>query len=316
MRFFILTIVLLLLGLIGCAPSEDQIYIAGTAESWNRPFVWNDGVRTELVEEEGDFHASADAVVVHDGDLIVAGGYKNQAVLWRNGEMEVLCDPGDAEDMVSTGGALVVAGICDGMPGIWRDGEWTEYSCPGDYCFLSDLFVDGDAIYLVGEAYTDHEPMLESSPYYWDDGAPVEITDGLGEDVHEVTANAIAVEGGDVHVVGSLSGFDASQAAMWVNGEYQALDGTRARAIHVAGSDLYIGGRDDEGACYWKNGNKHALEIPFGGGVDDITTSRGTVIAVGEYGNYTDEWGVYWVGGKLYDLFEEGVLDVDAVFVE
>ncbi len=309
-------VIIVLLGLVGCAPSDDQIYIAGTAGSWNRPFVWHDGVRTELVDEEGDFHASADAVVVHGGDVVVAGDYKNQAVLWRNGEMEVLCDSGEADDAVTTDGALIIAGTCDGMPGVWRDGDWTEYSCPGDYCFVHDLGVDGDAIYLAGEAYTDNEPMLEYSPYYWDDGTPVEITDGLGDEIHEVTANAIAVKGGDIHVVGSYSGFEDAEAAVWVNGEHQVLDGTRARAIHVAGSALYIGGRDDEGACYWKNGNKHRLELPFGGGVDDITTSGGTVVAVGEYGNYTDEWGVYWVGGKYHELFKEGVLDVDSVFVD
>jgi hypothetical protein len=94
---------------------------------------------------------------------------------------------------------------------------------------------------------------------YWKNG----IVQNLADSTHKGYANAIAVSGNDVYVVGYLSNSAHPDAVLWKNGVLVPLtDGTRyslAYAVAISGNDVYVAGVEYNAqnvvvAKYWKNG--------------------------------------------------------------
>lgn len=182
---------------------------------------------------------------------------------------------------------------------------------------------DGDGqgmnsnIYLVGSSMINDV----SVPVYWE-----------GETIHELSridsscagyANAIVVEGGDIHIAGTTfecggAGSSAKPvAAYWKNGvrtdlerpASHAQDASEAQQLILANGDVYIAGyvTGDHGplAVYWHNGRLVSLnELPYGG-----TRARASNIYVDGSDVYVSgavlfdsPFPVYWKNGEVFPL--------------
>ncbi|HZX59341.1 MAG TPA: hypothetical protein VFE54_11470 [Mucilaginibacter sp.] len=117
---------------------------------------------------------------------------------------------------------------------------------------------------------------------YWKNGTLVR----LGDSTVNTMANAIAVNGNDIYVAGSITNSEQiTTAVIWKNGVATKLtDGTSnadARAITISGGNVYVAGyMNNLGAVYWKNG-----------AVNDIQSSSvANAIAVNSGNIYVAGW--------------------------
>lgn len=312
---------MVLAGAVGCGPTEDAVYVAGTSGSWNRPWVFHDGDFEELVTEEGDFHASAADLLVDEGEVVVAGTYRGQAVLWTDGELEVLCDPGAAVALQRGEQGLYVGGECGGQPGFWLDGTWSALTNPGDYAVIADMDVDGGEVYLVGSVCAGGG-MPDCSPHYWAGEEVLPINDGSGGEADELLVEAVVAVDGDVRVYGAISGME-TQGARWVDGVHEPLSCETVRAATAAGGATYLAARCADGPCWLKDDKVHTLEAPLDGQALDIAVSGGQVVVAGEYGSWDEDYAAFWIGGALHEVLDDqgeqlngSVLDVTAVWVD
>jgi tetratricopeptide (TPR) repeat protein len=130
---------------------------------------------------------------------------------------------------------------------------------------------------------------------YWKNGVQTDLTRNT-----DAGALAIAVSGGDVHVVG----WEENNACYWKNGVKTVLPGGRtggniyaqANAVTVSGGDVYVAGWvNKQGnaslACYWKNG----VMIPLTDGkthadITDIAVSGNDVYVSGSESGAAYYW--------------------------
>jgi len=115
-------------------------------------------------------------------------------------------------------------------------------------------------------------------------------------------ANAIAVSGSNVHIVGR----DGHEAIHWLNGYRIVLpktsDSAAAYAIAVSGSNVYIAGYDGSNAVYWLNGNRIVLPKKSNFAVANAIAVSGSNIYVAGYeddpNGYKAYTAVYWLNGN------------------
>lgn len=231
-----------------------DVYVAGNRA--NIATYWKNGTPISLGCNLS--YAQANAVLVSDGDVYVAGYeavYNNVATYWKNGKAVHLTDGANsssyANSIYVSGNDVYVAGLeGDGRCVYWKNG--TEVVLPGclGYPGATSIFVSGDDVYVAGnDSYTAK---------YWKNGVLVNLT---SRDSCTATTTAISVSGNDVYVAGSEhSNFDAQmRATYWKNGKTVYLNEpseyAMANAICVSGSDVYVAGMVDYySPVYWING--------------------------------------------------------------
>jgi hypothetical protein len=119
------------------------------------------------------------------------------------------------------------------------------------FTYLVDVLVSGFKYdFTNGSSY--------STALYWDNGAPVLLTDGL----ENAGATCIGASGNDIYAGGFEYGGLYRIAKIWKNGVATALNSqlqnAQVNALFVSGKDIYAAGFINTGAkdmaAYWKNG--------------------------------------------------------------
>ena len=95
-------------------------------------------------------------------------------------------------------------------------------------------------IYTVGYVVMPTTRTINMIATYWKNGVPTELSDTT----FASDANAIAIGGKDVYIVGDRSDGNGNHAVMcWKNGNPTVLqNGSGATAIAVNGADVYVAG--------------------------------------------------------------------------
>lgn len=193
-------------------------------------------------------------------NIYIAGSVSNGTVAvatyWKNGVATYLTDGTKgaiAYAIAVSGNDVYVGGIEQDAPSgnviikYWKNGISTTLSM-GLLAEFGSMTVVGKDVYVCGNEIDNTKHVAK----YWKNGVETKLTNGTN-DAH---ANAIAVSGNDVYVVGSDG---VSGARLWKNGTAINLPGLgRPYSIAVAGNDVYVGGIQLIGnkkvAMYSKNG--------------------------------------------------------------
>jgi hypothetical protein len=221
----------------------------------------------------------------------------------------------------------------------WVDGVKKELSLEGyspeegDFPEVGSVVIAGGKVYVLGQTG------------YWVDGVRKELLvsnaivaackkadgDYVTKDNIIISASSIAVDGGDVHVLGwygSNIGGHLSLTGYWVNGVHVNLRNApwpnvsmafSNKKLHIAGT---IGGVDggQTKAFYWFNGVKKDLPdkidkeryittsfYPYGvfpcSKANSIRIAQGKIYIAGNYGaDYVETIACYWINGVKTDL--------------
>ncbi|HLY70003.1 MAG TPA: hypothetical protein VKR53_09750, partial [Puia sp.] len=149
---------------------------------------------------------------------------------------------------------------------IWNAGT-TEYL---GHAIANCVFVDGNDVYIGGAVRINDTDRVIAT--YWKNGVPVTLPSSTSN----TYITGLHVSGSDVYAAGSggLGGGEgwewndsALYALFWKNGQSFKLDsvitpitsvgfasGCYANGLFVSGTDVYVAGNSNTGACYWKNG--------------------------------------------------------------
>jgi len=149
---------------------------------------------------------------------------------------------------------------------LWHGGSVDYLS----HAFVYTVFVQGNDVYIGGAVRVDGTNHVIAT--YWKNGVPVTLQSSTSN----TYITGMYVSGTDVYAVGSGGlgggiGFEWNDSALyalyWKNGQSTKLDsvitplnsvgfprGCYANGLFVSGSDVYVGGGTNTGACYWKNG--------------------------------------------------------------
>jgi hypothetical protein len=190
----------------------------------------------------------------------------------------------------------IAGSSANNIPCYWKNGVGTPLSSSAVAVNVTDMAVSGTDVYVVGGEY-DGEMWF---PVYWKNGTKVALNGGS-----DGWAEAIAVDGTDVHIVANCYTKDTSntyQVVYWKNGTKTVLDTGESRAwdVGVSGNTVYISGYVNNVPCYWKNGQHIGLSGPSD--ADSTYTSK-LAIANGHfyiegfswYGS--DKKFFYWIDG-------------------
>ena len=157
-------------------------------------------------------------------------------------------------------------------PIVWKDGTAYRLTAGGnDDASAESIFVSGNTQYVAGS--------VNDSARLWTNSASQTLNSAVSY------ARSVTVANSNVYVAGERN----FGAALWTNGTPQSLGGREANSVYVSGSDVYVGGTNNQdGAVIWKNGTVlHTL--PGGYTVLSLYVSGNDVWACGFDGDW--EWG-------------------------
>ena len=291
---------------------------------------WKNGVGFEL--PQGTY---AHSIAIVNGDIYIAGGYKNSAKYWKNGQPVNLADGGaylaEAHDIKIYNGDVYVSGMIEdkrhnttsaaGMtrrPVYWKNGQVVDV---GSYTSQGILRGEEKATHICfddGSIYLYLSNINSRAVVYWRDGQRIACNTAPSRDI----GVCMDVKNGDVHIAGiSITANVGQCVAYWKNTYYTAItDYTHYTSsfgntynvtdIEAYNNDVYIAGSDDAGnATYWKNGKAVVLE---GGSIAGaIKIADGNVFAAGG-GRKTLN---YWQNGKVSKFNATGDVTVTAMAV-
>ncbi len=262
-----------------------DVYVGGSfvdGDSGPRACIWVNGSRQAL--GHSDSNSDVYGVCVAGGRVYAAGSAGERAVLWIDGQAAFV----DAGPDRSYGNSVFVSGhdvymagmaIAGGnpCPTLWKNGEIFYQKCDGGDDYKS-LYVSAGRVYVAG-SHIDGTAVCQSMNT---DGS--EQRNELAGDLN--TARALFVSGGRMFVAGdSYNAASMRTCAMLVaGGQGQVLEmscgsaNSRADALFVDGSDVYVGGGEADYAMIWKNGQPEVLST----GMDDMPRGRVSGIFVVE----------------------------------
>jgi hypothetical protein len=250
----------------GIAIDGSDVYVGGTVVNgagsgpYNLPAYWKDGVAQPLAD--ADSGGSAGQPVIAGGDVYLPGcigtGSMTGAVYWKNGQRVDLDSGarGTAWGMAVSGSDVYVIGMLYGAVNadtnlVWKNGQRLSSTYVIGAMPYSQIFVSGGYVYLLG--YYGYQINF---------GVLNPLSGGTG------VANSMYLDGSTKYLAGMWSSAAGVRAVYWKNEEMDTLSiypGTTfstANNIMVAGSDVYIAGRDEANAnlaVYWKNGVEETL---------------------------------------------------------
>jgi hypothetical protein len=301
-------------------PVEHDVYVAGRQWSDGRELatLWVNGVARPL----GDgVTASLAAGVALDGDdVLVAGSVDTAsggaAVLWRNGIGRALpgLEPAMANDVAASGGDVYVVGYQGYEATLWKNGvaEVLPHQALSASRALS-VAVSGTDVYVAGWSLEtiQIDPLAEFTTQVarlWKNGVGTTLSDGLSP----ALAFAVAVDGGDVYVVGLVNTGGRGVATLWKNGVAQPLStggaAALATAVAVSGGVVHAAGGVGTGfadaVAVWRDGALSTLtDGSTQGFAEAVAVAGSDVYVVGYLGGAATSW-KNGVATRLPDLGE------------
>ena len=246
---------------------------------------------------------------------------KNICKLWKNGELifESSFSVQPYKIFVTDNNDVYFVGNAS----VWKNGIERKIEHKQKYCFIKNLFVVNDNVYVVGHDYFNAMIDINGEMSYLEkDTASSFMSD----------ARAVFVVENDVYVAGSTRKKGGNDiAVLWKNFEPQHLtDGKyfgNAEDVVVVGTNVYVAGYEENKkgnkvAMLWKNGVVQKLE-----GGENIMAQK--IYAVGNDIYVLGKEKVFsakfpkgricpriWKNGKKFELYRKDCLDVFVVAKE
>lgn len=291
--------------------------------------LWNNG-NVQPLNASGESRAMD---ICLKGNDTYAVGYSDagsglSAAYWRNGVWFPLPNATNgstvecAKAVFATDTVVYIAGgpLYNGITGtLWRNGVSVALSGCKD---AVDVTASGTVVYVAGMATDPNSGLITAA--YWQNGSKILMGDGNTE----TTANALALSGADVYVVGRDVDFEI--ARLWKNGQVASLPGVAlySDAIDVAvdGQNVYVLVTEEDQntgnvrSVVYKNNTRSVLSN------DPSVNTVGTGLAVKDgvvyvCGFRTDnstgkERAVYWKNGSLVNLSDGSISEIaSGIFV-
>lgn len=294
------------------APTDVYVTLSNTYNSYGQ--YWKNGEIVNLATTNS--FANARAIFVSENDIHVVGDASATSNIvfspftgqyWYNGTVSNVDGSIPAKllyDVVVSDGDVFMAG--DGLNTVqlrmqaacWKDGvaiPLEEADTRGSRA--RGIFVAGKDVYVAGSL-----DFQDQTAVYWKNGIAVH----LGDPINTSFANAIAVSGKNIHVVGSEGFKGGSRARYWKNGAGNDLtDGSEysseAVDIAVSGKDVYCVGNlqyhdNTRVAKLWKNGV--AQSLPGAIRVSSVFVFNNDVYVAGEGSDLLIKRPMYWKNGE------------------
>ena len=211
---------------------------------------------------------------------------------WKNSTFNLLPDCNSAYAMVGINSDVYIAGPAkSNTPTYWKNN--TEIQLSNQQGFTFSVTKSGSDLYFLG--------AIGNTTYVWKNGvaSPLKTTSTAsigGSNGGYYENNAIAVNNGDVYVVGAQSLFTSTvlKATIWKNGTPTDItDGVSApsawaNAVCVSGSDVYVAGIEEirdpvtngiinRAPTLWKNG----VVIPMSAPINSLFNTVYCILVVG-----------------------------------
>lgn len=182
------------------------------------------------------WNGNANCVFVDEGNVYVAGSWNGASVLWKDGNMQVLAYSGSAESVVVHNNTVYVAGyIGDAFGGevaLWVDGEMYNL---GRGQARSVFVTDGGDVFIAGNVNMNTAALWKNGELWWTENSYTSHAYSM-----TITNDAKIVVSGDAWVPSS-----GWVAAIWVDGIFSKVDDkmrNQAMSVVSDGDCLYIGG--------------------------------------------------------------------------
>jgi hypothetical protein len=223
------------------AVAGGDVYIGGVKNE-------SSSVTTIGYWKNGDWHALAGGsvgntdggpITVKGDDIYFAGVVDGAPTYWKNDTAFPLQGGAAAVTSmaVAANGDIYVAGYSYDFPNAalyWKNGERIVLGEGGGKSHATDLFIDGDDLYVAGWEEMPLSTGGRTKPIarYWKNGVAVDLTDGTAH----AGANAIHVVDGEPYVVG-VEMINPNTATLWKQGETIRLS---HEEYNGSAGDLYV----------------------------------------------------------------------------
>lgn len=307
-----------------------SIFIAGYSytTSGDIALYWRNGSPVSL-----NGYGSANDIVVHNGDIYVAGTMStNQSYAypgyWKNGLQTIFPKTGGALGIAVLGNDVYVAGYTFTtynastykVATLWKNGTEIPLQNPLPCCgeisssVATGIAIYNNEIYICGTA-NDQSHHFSSAMIWKADGTGTALSKPSQTRLTDTSSQAFSItfQGGDIYLSGLTSiEFGNSYLTYWKNGtampfNLPAVINSRANAIAIGGADVNIAGIDAIGgtnnAAYWKNGVKTLLLASAE--ANDIAVQGSDTYVVGStfpVANSITASPVYWLNGTINSL--------------
>ena len=289
-------------------PGSVDVYVAGAeypsiSGEKNKAVYWKNNIPTYLTD--GTRWASADKIRVVGNDVYVLGNENNaqdrrRSKLWKNGVStpflsNELCI---VFDFWIDGNDIYAVGVNENSKvAYWKNGIQNILT-------NNQASYNGGAIKVVnGDVYVVGYDITLGGLTYWKNGTPHPM-DVFTESSIIPSIAGIEIIGNDVYVIGNYAstgggntpGF-SQYGVYWKNGELNNLGmNIFTRGISVSNNDIYITGSDNQGACYFKNGERFPLDV-YGVITTEIKVLNDNIFISGYRASTTEKTGRLWING-------------------
>jgi hypothetical protein len=259
------------------AVANGNVYVAGfegSATGNDVAVLWTNGVAATLTNDAGP--GVAYAVAVSGTDVYVGGNYTaiNPATgelstaveYWKNGTPTILAQGGGISAIAVDGSNIYFAGdlytTTETSPNnftvaptvtYWENGVATSLTNGLSGTQTTGIVAQDGHVYVSGALCSSSTLTCEAT--YWKDGTAISVAPNLAS-----AASGIAVDGSNIYLSVNVdaSSFLSSGniPELSTNGNLVALatdSETAANAVATYGSDVYVGGADNDTAVYWKD---------------------------------------------------------------
>lgn len=244
------------------ATNNDDIYIVGykvdQETKQHTAVYWKNGQEFVLTDGTNQY-AGAEAIVIKNNDVYIAGYDGKKAVYWKNNQRYEITDGTQNARaqaiFVSDSNDVHIAGyegenFAQKAMHWVREGDVKNNILESDnHAFANGIVVKNENVYVIGKDW--------NTAVYWESGTEYKLSK---EGVFEIPTGIFITEGNDIYISGY--GYD-SQAKYWVRGsknnEIILGDGKKAVTTDIAVIDHnvyvsgYTKGDDHKTAIIWKN---------------------------------------------------------------
>lgn len=321
---------------LGCGERPVDVYVAGWELQGDRLIatLWVNGAAVRLATTS----SLAAAVAVSGSDVLVAGCIDEEpppastsysrAVLWRNGQAQMLSDgtvPDCALAIAVSAADVYVAGHADGVPALWKNGVRQPLVTSGPFASeATGVVVAGGEVQVAGwvmETTVIAPGSFRRAPAakLWKGGAaPLALPDRLaGGQAFGATA-----DGTDVYVAGSVATpcnapcSAPDIATVWKNGAATPLtdgrSGAYASGVAVSGGKVYVAGMQENDLgdvpTLWVDGVPTTLGTEAAPGTAEaVAVSGSDVYVAGTRGGAA----TYWKNDRRVPLSNVGAVGVN-----
>lgn len=283
-----------------------DIYIGGTELNGANSVAkyWKNGIPVSITD--GTKFVFVYSMALSGSDVYLAGSEPNAngiavAKYWKNGIAKELSDgkyPARVLSIIIVGNDVYAVGSeengTSNVAKYWKNGVPVALTDGTRYASANSIFVSGNDVYVAGEEAANNGVSVAT---YWKNGFPVRLTSNINT---ETSAMQIAVANNDIHITiyqfNSNGPIGIASYDYWKNGIVTPVSGaTQIDQLLIAGTDVYMVGRQSKIATYWKNGTPVPLtdgsNIAF---AHSITLYGNDVYVAGNEYNGSAKVAKYW----------------------